>query len=82
MEIKKVGDNEIRFMATFGDQQKKVDISRPNGMGDEIYTVHVDRYCYGDIKKRNGKWVGLNTPGLETADIQIIGELIDQYLAG
>lgn len=68
--------HEIKFIASFGDEKKKVWLHLPEG-GGPGWHVHVDGYHYGVLFFRNGEWVYFDT-WLETADIQVLGDMIEQ----
>ena len=51
-------------------------LSQPMG-GSESYHIYIDKFYYGTLAYRNGRWIGhLNDNDLESEDIQILGELI------
>lgn len=75
----------IEFDAYYGDELKHVRIWVPFGIGDEIWHVNVGGYYEGSIKKKNGEWIVSHLPtksDLTSADILIIGELIDEKRPG
>jgi hypothetical protein len=66
----------IEFTGSFGDEQKKIIISMPNGAG-EMWFINIDGYYVATIFYRSGEWIGYDTT-LTIDDIQIAGELIDR----
>ena len=69
---------DIEFMAAFGDDRKRVRISRPQGSSSG-YQVFIANYYQGIIVKLNNEWVGhLNARSeLTSDDILILGDIID-----
>jgi hypothetical protein len=70
----------IEFLATYGDEQKEVELFAPVGASDG-YQVLVNRRYHGTILKYNGEWIGHLNPNSDItgADILILGDIIDAH---
>jgi hypothetical protein len=68
----------IELEAHYGDTIKKVVVTNPPG-GGSGYHVYIDKRYNGSVVKYKGEWVGHLNPksDLQTADIDILGEIID-----
>lgn len=73
----------IYFSAWYGDVEKKVELSIATYGGDG-YQILINRYYYGIMIQRAGKWVGYLNPRaweeLTTDDVRILGEIIEDAL--
>ena len=69
----------IKFKSAFGDEDKQVEISSPNGAGGG-YNLMIDKYLHGRLFKRNNIWVAFFHKDNEYtgADIEVLGEIIDK----
>lgn len=75
---------EIRFTAVAGDEVMQVSLSNPSGNGDDMsFHIMIDNYYQGVLAYRRGEWIGFlnGNSWLERADIMILGEIVDEYLA-
>jgi hypothetical protein len=74
---------KIEFFASYGNENKRVEIAQSYGGGDH-YQILIDRYYHGIITKRKGEWVAfLNSKSELTGDdVLIIGELIEKTFLG
>ncbi|RZJ69839.1 MAG: hypothetical protein EOO47_23795 [Flavobacterium sp.] len=72
----------IYFKASYGDEDRNVIISAPNGAHGGGFNVLVNNYLYGRLFKRNDIWVGFFNEGTDItgADIDVIGNIIDQQM--
>ncbi|MGZ3999165.1 MAG: hypothetical protein ACXVIY_00980 [Mucilaginibacter sp.] len=65
----------------YGNERHQAVISQPDGIGGDWWKVNIDNYYEGTLHKRRGYWEAGHLPAksiLTTADIQAIGEMIDQ----
>jgi len=70
----------IKFIASFGDKDRIVELSAPNGAGSENYHIMVDRLYWGGIVRRSGIWKVLlqnDNCDFSYGDIQPLIDLID-----
>jgi len=70
----------IKFTAAYGDESKPVELAYLIG---GYYHIYIDRFYYGQIHKRNGKWtVLLQDPASMTIDdIQILQDIVETQSA-
>ena len=70
----------IEFKASYGDEDRNVIISAPNGAHGGGFNILVNNYLYGRLFKRNGIWVGFFNEGTDVTgeDITILGEIIER----
>lgn len=68
----------IEFTASFGDEEKHVELSflDPGGW----FQIYINRYSYGAIVMRQGKWTVLlqDRSDITMDDIQAIEEIIEE----
>jgi len=69
----------IVFTASYGEEDRNVVISAPNGAQGGGFNILVDNYLYGRLFKRNDIWVGFFNKGTDItgADIEELGDIID-----
>ena len=69
----------IVFTASYGEEDRNVLISAPNGAYGGGFNILVDNYLYGRLFKRNDIWVGFfnQGTGITGADIEELGDIID-----
>jgi len=66
--------NEVEFVDS---GHRKIRLSAPVG-GSGSYQLYIDKFYYGNLVYKNGKWIGhLNNNDLTSDDIQILGDIID-----
>lgn len=70
------GIEPIVFMASYGDEQKRVELSQPFGGGNGWH-ITIDNYHRGVVYCRDGRWVYYDK-WLETADIYEIVDIIER----
>lgn len=66
--------------AVYGDKEKKVEISKPFGAGEQ-YHIYIDNYFCGTLMKRNGKWIIPDHPEYTSDDIMVLGDLAEQIIS-
>lgn len=73
---------KIKWIGTFGHEQKEVELSEVNGTGG-LWHLYIDRRWQGQFGECNGEWMyhPHRPPGwLTVADMQILCQLIaDSY---
>lgn len=70
----------IEYSGWFGDERKKVKISKPNGTGGESWDVLVNNYNVITIIKRHGEYVYCyDRTEWETSDLQAIVDVITAF---
>jgi hypothetical protein len=69
---------DITFLASFGDHDKTVVLSKLMG---GYYHVYVDGFYWGQVHLRNGKWVVLlQDPDLmDSGDMDAISDRIEEH---
>ena len=71
----------IEFIASFGDEKKKIKISQPTGSGEQFF-LYINDYYQGMINKVNNEWYAhLNKPAELTGDdLSVIYSLIEDQI--
>lgn len=69
----------IEFEGVFGDHRKQVKLLKNFGGAGGVQ-VYIDNYYFGDlVRKDGGQWMAYPGTKLSIDDIQILGEIIDNY---
>jgi hypothetical protein len=74
----------VDFQAHYADEIKNVTLSAPSGAGGG-YNFLIENYLQGKLFKRNDVWVAFfnqKDNNFTGADIDILGNIIDQHLLG
>lgn len=68
----------MKFNCICGEDTWDVELSQPTGAGG-TWHIMVDKFYFGQMWKRNGKWEGYinGKTGLTFTDILILGDIID-----
>lgn len=77
--------DELKFQCHFGDELVNVEIVSMAGHcgSDDVYQLYLNNYYRGVLVKRRGVWTSLmQNEDLETADIEILGDLIESHFGG
>ena len=71
----------FHFIASFGDHDRFVSLSKPYGGGGSIYHIMIDDYYFGVVQLREGKWMVLlqNKGDMTIDDTDAISDLIEEY---
>ena len=74
---------KILINGAYGNKTKPIEISMPTG-GVNAWYITIDRYHHGQMIRYKGEWIGYIHPTSELTgdDIWIIGDLINEKLAG